>query len=60
MKWIICKFFKHKYKVKRHIIVGVLEVYCTRCKREFGMSALSETIIPMDDELRELHNELMK
>ena len=55
---VMCYFFGHKYRLKRHITPYLREVKCTRCKQEFGMNDQTQSVVPLDVELRELHRVL--
>ena len=52
---VMCCFFGHKYRLKRHITPYLREIKCTRCKQEFGMNDQTQSVLPLDDELIELH-----
>lgn len=52
---VVCRFFGHRYRLKKHITSYIREIKCTRCKQEFGMNDQTQSVLPMDDELRELH-----
>ena len=55
---VMCCFFGHKYRLKRHITPYLREIKCTRCKQEFGMNDQTQSVLPLDDELIELHRVL--
>lgn len=55
---VMCRFFGHKYRLKRHITPYLREIKCTRCKQEFGMNDQTQSVLPLDNELRELHRVL--
>lgn len=59
MNKLLCDILGHKYKLKRTISYSIREVKCTRCKQEFGMNDRAECILPMDDELIELHDDIL-
>lgn len=54
----ICYLFRHKYILKKRITSYVREIKCTRCKQEFAMNDHTQSVLPLDDELKELHNML--
>ena len=55
---ILCTLFGHKYKLDRKINSYIKEISCTRCKRKFALNDQLRSILPLDDELLELHNKL--
>lgn len=55
MKNIICYLLGHKYRLKRRITENISELICKRCHKEFGINCRVKSLLPMDDELRELH-----
>ena len=55
---VVCCFFGHKYRLKRHITPYLREIKCTRCKKEFGMNDQTQSVLPLDDKLIELHRVL--
>jgi hypothetical protein len=55
---VMCCFFGHKYRLKRHITPYLREIKCTRCKQEFGMNDQTQSVLLLDDELIELHRVL--
>lgn len=60
MKKIICYLFGHKYTLLRKISATTRELKCSRCKKEFGMNDAAKAVIPLDFELKELHNSVLK
>lgn len=59
--WIndfICRFFGHRYRLKIHITQYLREIKCTRCKQEFGMNDLTQSVLLLDDELIKRHQYL--
>ena len=60
MKKFLCKLFGHKYILKRNICPGIRELACTRCKKEFGMNDAAQAVLPLDFELKELHDDILK
>lgn len=52
---IFCKIFGHNYKLKRRISKSIAELKCARCKSEFGINTSVQSLLPLDDELRQLH-----
>lgn len=57
---VLCYLFNHKYKLKRQINASIKEIFCSRCKQEFGMNSYNKSLLPMDNELISLHNEILK
>lgn len=57
---IICWFKGHKYKEKRVINAAIRELVCSRCSQEFGINHDMKTILPLDYELIELHNDIVR
>ena len=57
---IMCRVFGHKYILKRKITPYLREIKCTRCNTEFGMHDELRCVLPLDDELRECNNDLIK
>lgn len=55
---IICKLFGHNYKLKRRISKSIAELECNRCKSEFGINTSIQSLMPLDDELKQLHSNL--
>lgn len=56
---ILCQLFGHRYRIKRKITPSIREVICTRCKAEFAMDDRAETLLPLDDEFRAMHDTLL-
>lgn len=56
MKKIICFIFGHKYRLLRVITKSTREVKCKRCKMEFGMNDTTQSLFPMDENLRIAHS----
>jgi hypothetical protein len=52
---VVCRLFGHKYRLKNHITTYLREIKCTRCKQEFGMNDQTQSVLPLDNELRKLH-----
>jgi len=50
----------HRYYLKRKITSDIREICCRRCKREFVMHDETKTLIPLDEELSELGDNLIK
>ena len=57
---ILCFVFGHKYRIKRKITSTIRELKCSRCKEEFAMSDDSQCVLSLDDEFRELNDELQE
>jgi hypothetical protein len=53
---VVCKVFNHKYKHKRKITNTIHELKCSRCGKEFGINTSAKSLLPLDEELKELHN----
>lgn len=60
MKKLICKIFGHRYRILRNVSPTIQELKCDRCKTEFGMNHDARVILPMDDELRRLHKDILE
>lgn len=59
MKKILCRLFGHRYKVTKRISRSIAELKCKRCSCEFGINTDAQALLPLDNELRELHEELI-
>lgn len=59
MKKIICYVFGHKYVLKRKISGTIQELYCGRCNREFGINHDVRCVLPLTEELKTLHQEII-
>ena len=59
IKKILCFIFFHKLKVVEGYdsIPGSRKLYCTRCKRYFGMNDRVKAFIPWDFELEDMYKE---
>jgi hypothetical protein len=55
----VCFLFGHRYKVTRRITKSIAELQCLRCKKDFGINTSAQALLPMDDELRSLHRDLL-
>lgn len=55
---LLCAAFGHKYKLKRRITANISELICPRCKKEFGINCSTQSLLEMDDELKEMHEDL--
>ena len=59
MKKIICKLLGHKYyvyaKPKENLGNGVRWLKCKRCRKDFVINNSIKTLLPMDFELKDLH-----
>lgn len=60
MKEIICMIFGHKYTLLRYITSWCREIKCNRCKKEFAMNDELRYVLPLDNDLKELNNLLLK
>jgi hypothetical protein len=60
MSKIICYILGHKYRLHKKITDEIREVKCIRCNMLFSMSDNPQCLLPMDDELHELHKILSK
>lgn len=52
---VVCSIFGHKYKVTKRITKSIAELQCKRCRKEFGINTSCESLLPLDEELKELH-----
>jgi hypothetical protein len=55
----VCRLFGHNYKLLRKISPTIREVKCGRCKQEFGMNDSVQALLPLDDELRDCHANIL-
>lgn len=55
----VCYVAGHRYKVTRRISKRVAELICTRCDKEFGIHTGVPSLLPLDDELRQIHNDML-
>lgn len=53
---IFCQIFGHKYMLKRRISKSIAELKCSRCKAEFGINTSNQSLLPLDNELKQLHS----
>jgi hypothetical protein len=60
MKQVLCYLFGHKYKISRRITPEITELFCGRCKDQFALHSGVKTLLPLDMELFEMHNEILK
>lgn len=60
IKSILCRLFGHRYRFLRQITPSICEVKCERCKSEFGMNHTVRVLLPLDDELKQMHEEYLK
>lgn len=55
----LCSLFKHEYYVHALPVeewaTGIRWLKCRRCKENFAMNDKVKTVLPMDDELKNLH-----
>lgn len=56
---LICQLFGHQYTMFRRVIPGIREVCCVRCAKLFAVNDSLETVLPLDNELRQMHDELI-
>lgn len=56
MNKILCFIFGHKYRLLKIVSPTTRELKCKRCNREFGMNDDAKVVLPMDKELRDVHN----
>lgn len=56
----MCRLFGHCYKFLRQVTPSICEVKCARCEKEFGMNHDVRVLLPMDDELKQIHEEYLK
>jgi hypothetical protein len=59
MRNFLCALFGHKYKTKKRITNQIAELKCTRCKSEFAINTRMRTLLPLDNELEQMHNEIL-
>jgi uncharacterized protein YbaR (Trm112 family) len=59
MKRIICYLFGHQYRISRRITSEITELFCYRCKNQFAIHTGVKTLLPLDMELFEMHNEIL-
>jgi hypothetical protein len=57
---ILCKIIGHKYKLLLRINRDIRELECSRCKKHFAMNDELKVVLPLDQELKELHKTLIK
>jgi hypothetical protein len=60
MKKIICRLLGHRYRLTRRITHSIAELECKRCQSEFGINTDVRALVPLNDELRQLHRDLKK
>lgn len=58
MKKLFCFLFGHKYRLVKKITKSIYELDCKRCGCEFGMNTSVQALLPLDAELKSLHEEL--
>ncbi len=56
---VMCRLFGHKYTLKRNITPYLREIKCERCGKEFGMNDETKSVLPLDNELKRLHSDLL-
>jgi hypothetical protein len=56
MRKLLCSIFGHTFRLHRHVTTGIREVGCVRCKQLFGMNDFAQAVLPLDQELRDLHD----
>ena len=56
----LCFVFGHNYILKRKITRSIREVACVYCEKEFAMNDELQTLLPLDDEFRRLHNDILE
>jgi transcription initiation factor IIE alpha subunit len=55
----MCRLFGHKYTLKRNITPYLREIKCERCGKEFGINDETKSVLPLDNELKKLHRDLL-
>jgi uncharacterized protein YbaR (Trm112 family) len=60
MKEIICFFLQHEYVVTREINYATRELICKRCGGKFGINDQTKVVLPLDDELIEAHEVMLR
>jgi hypothetical protein len=53
-----CFIFGHRYRLKRDITPHIREVKCLRCDKMWGMNDETNDLLPLDDDLLEIHEML--
>lgn len=56
---IICFLFGHRYKLFMKITKSIDEVHCSRCRKQFSLHHDLKTILPLDKELIDFHNDII-
>jgi hypothetical protein len=56
---VMCRLFGHKYTLKRNITPYLREIKCERCGKEFGINDETKSVLPLDNELKKLHRDLL-
>ena len=59
MNELICFLFGHKYRLKRTITKDIRELNCKRCSKDFAMCDWTKSVLPLDNELKQLHEEFL-
>lgn len=59
IKAILCFLLNHKYRVYRKVSSDISELICERCENKFGICHSVKTVLPLDDELRRAHDEII-
>lgn len=56
---LICLLFGHKYRLLRSVTSYCREIKCRRCKAEFVMNDDWLSLLPLDDEFKKMHDEMI-
>lgn len=51
-----CMFGRHEYFVTRKVSSSIQELKCRNCGKEFGINHDLRCVIPLDEELRNVHD----
>ena len=57
---MICYLFRHDYYVTKKITSNIYELKCRRCKKGFAINTWVKSVLPLDDELRRIHDFLKR
>ena len=56
----MCYLFGHDYKFLKKISPTITVLKCNCCNQEFGMNENVSALLPLDDELRDCHEALIR
>lgn len=57
---MVCSINGHQYLKTRTISPTIHELMCVRCKEEFAINQYVKSVLPLDEELRQLHSMLQR